>query len=73
MITYSNASIFKTLWWPIKVTGATRTITFPANHRSEDSRWYSSSRVLTLPIGCYQISVMYDGAYYHVLCSQIEV
>ena len=70
-VAYSNATNFKTLWAAIQVTGATRTITFPANHKSGDTRW--NSLVLTLPVGYYQISVINNGAYYHVVCSQGEV
>lgn len=70
-VAYSNATNFKTLWAAIEVTGATRTVTFPSAHKSGDSRW--SSLVLTLPIGFYQISVMYNGSYYHVTCSNAEV
>ena len=72
-VAYSNAANFMVLWATVNVTTATRTVTFPTNHVSGDSRWTSATRLLTLPVGRYQLSVMYDGSYYHVTCSQIEV
>lgn len=70
-VAYSNIANFKTLWTAIEVQTATRTITFPANHKSGDVRWLSL--VLTLPVGFYQISVVYNGSFYHVTCSLAEV
>lgn len=70
-VAYSNAAFLKTIWLPIEVTGAARTITFPAGHKSSDTRW--ATLALTLDIGFYQISIMNNGAYKSVTCSQTEV
>ena len=72
-IAYNNNSNFKCAWMTIEVTGATRTITFPASHKSGDSRWSSSLLTLTLDVGLYQISVMNNKSYKSILCSQIEI
>jgi len=68
---YSNDSNLVTAWIPVEVTGATRTITFPASHISSDSRF--ASLILTLEVGTYQISIMNDGVKRHILCSEAEV
>ena len=69
-IAYSNDTNFKSGWLAIDVQTETRTIVFPANHKSGDYRW--DTLVLTLGVGKYQISIMNNGNYKSVICSEIE-
>jgi hypothetical protein len=70
-VAYSNTAFLKTIWLAIEVTGAARTITFPAAHKSSDTRW--ATLALTLDVGFYQLSIMNNGAYKSVTCSNEEV
>lgn len=70
-VSYTNATNFKSLWFPVSVTTSARTFTFPSGHISGDDRW--ASLILTLEVGVYQISVMNDGVNNHVSCSQKQV
>ncbi|PKP11947.1 MAG: hypothetical protein CVU09_00165 [Bacteroidetes bacterium HGW-Bacteroidetes-4] len=70
-ISYVNAANFKSLWFPVEVTGGARTFTFATGHKSGDSRW--DTLLLTLDVGFYQISIMNNGNYKSVTCSNEEV
>jgi len=69
-IAYSNATNAKTLFAALNLSAAA-ILTFPSSHISSDDRW--DSLTLSLDAGIYQLSIMCDGANYHVLCSQAEV
>lgn len=72
-VLYSNTTNAKTLWFTIEVQTSTKSLIFDSTHKSEDARWSNSTYSLSLGIGFYQISVMFDGLYKHVLCSQQEL
>ena len=72
-IAYSNATNSKTAWMAIETTTEVQII-FPSNHKSDDDRWYpGAAPYLILIAGFYQISLMDNGAYKSVLCSQKEL
>lgn len=75
-IEYTNNSYFNLLYFPVETSGEFD-LTFPIGHISGDQRWTAEDGLnapyLTLVAGFYQISVVFNGAYYSVVCSQMEV